>query len=222
MTILYEDNHCIAVSKPHGLPTQEDESKDESLFDQVKQFIKERDKKPGNVFLGMVHRLDRPVGGIVLFAKTSKGASRLSEQFREHQVEKIYWAVVEGAPEETEGKLVEWIEKDTKNNTVEGYDHEMPGTMRAETDFTVVKSNGFQTLIAVRPKTGRPHQIRSAMRRLHTPIVGDLKYGAQTKLGGAIGLMARSLSFNQPVTGKRITVTAEPTHEVFQMLWNKR
>ena len=222
MNILYEDNQCIAISKPHGVPTQEDESKDESLFEQVKKFIKTRDKKPGNVFLGMVHRLDRPVGGVVLFAKTSKGASRLSEQFREHKVEKIYWAVVLGAPEETEGKIVEWIEKDTKHNTVDGYDHEMPGTVRAETAFKVVKSNGEQTLIEVRPVTGRPHQIRSAMRRLGTPIIGDLKYGATSKLGGAIALMARSLSFDQPVTGKRITVKAEPTNEIFDMSWKKK
>ena len=154
--ILYEDNHCIAVAKPHGMPTQEDESKDESLMDEVKAFIKQRDAKPGNVFLGMVHRLDRPVGGVVLFAKTSKGASRLSEQFRVHTVEKTYWAVVEGAPEEREGKVIEWIEKDVKTNTVRSSTHEEPGMLRAETAFRVMRSNGEHTLIEVKPKTGRP------------------------------------------------------------------
>ncbi|MEI7741999.1 MAG: RluA family pseudouridine synthase [bacterium] len=217
MEILYEDNHCIAVNKPHGLPTQEDESKDESLMDQVKEFIKERDQKPGNVFLGMVHRLDRPVGGVVLFAKTSKGASRLAEQFREHLIEKVYLAMVEGTPEDTEGTVVEWIEKDTKNNIVMGYDHEMPNTQRAETTWRVIKADAANTLIEVRPKTGKPHQIRSAMRRIGTPIVGDLKYGARDRMGNTIGLFAKSLSFNQPVTGKRITVNAKPTHEVFSL-----
>jgi len=217
MNILFEDNHCIAVQKPHGLPTQSDESKDESLFEQVKAFIKERDHKPGNVFLGMVHRLDRPVGGVVVFAKTSKGASRLSEQMREHKISKVYWAVVEGAPVETEGKLIEWIEKHEWKNVVNAFDEEQPDTQRAETDYKVLKSDGMRTLIEVRPLTGRPHQIRSAMRKLGCPIVGDLKYGAVSKLGHAIGLMCREMTFGQPVTGERITVQAEPTHEVFLM-----
>ena len=118
MNILYEDNHCIAVSKPHGVLVQGDKTGDPNLMDEVKAFIKEREKKPGNVFLGLVHRLDRPVGGVTLFAKTSKGASRLSEQFRTRSVEKTYWAVVEGEPREKKGRVVQWLRKDEANNFV--------------------------------------------------------------------------------------------------------
>ncbi len=217
MKIFYEDNHCIAVMKPHGVLTQGDETGDANLMDEVKAFIKERDKKPGNVFLGLVHRLDRPVGGVTLFAKTSKGASRLSEQFRTRSVQKVYWAVVEGAPGKKEGTIVQWLRKDEKNNFVHAFDREETGAFRAESFYRVLKSNRERSLVEVIPATGRPHQIRVAMASLGTPIVGDLKYGAKTKLHHDVALFAKSLSFDQPVTHERMTVVAEPELPVFQI-----
>lgn len=216
MDILYEDNHLIAVQKLHGTLTQGDETGDVNLMDEVKALLKQRDAKPGNVFLGLLHRLDRPVGGVVLFAKTSKGASRLSEQFRRHAVEKTYWAVVEGAPERTAGTVVQWLSKNEARNYVTPHDHEVPDAQRAELDYRVYAKKDGLSLVEVKPATGRPHQIRVAMKSLGTPIVGDTKYGAGEGLNGAIALFARSLAFDQPVTGERITVTAEPELDIFR------
>lgn len=218
MQILYEDNHVIAVNKPHGMLTQGDDTNDVSLLDEVKKFIKERDNKPGNVFVGLLHRLDRPVGGVILFAKTSKGASRLSEQIRNHSVEKVYWAVVEGTPERPAGEVIQWLVKDEGKNIVTPYDHEVAGSLKAELTYKVLKSKDGKSLIEIRPKTGRPHQIRVAMASLGTPIVGDFKYGAKTKLEHDIALFARSFSFDGPTTKERITAVAEPTLPVFSSL----
>ncbi|MBI1908142.1 RluA family pseudouridine synthase [Candidatus Uhrbacteria bacterium] len=226
MDILYEDNHLIAVRKPHGMLTQGDETGDVNVMDEVKALLKSRDAKPGNVFLGLLHRLDRPVGGVVLFAKTSKGASRLSEQFRSHSIDKTYWAVVEGRPEKTAGDVIQWLVKDEAKNFVTAYDHEVPDSQRAQLSYRVLASKDGRSLVEVQPATGRPHQIRVAMASLGTPIVGDKKYGAshplQLPLGqgeghsGAIGLFARSLEFDQPVTKERITVAAEPELDIFR------
>lgn len=216
MQILYEDNHVIAVNKPHGMLTQGDDTNDVSLLDEVKKFIKERDQKPGNVFVGLLHRLDRPVGGVVLFAKTSKGASRLSEQIRVHSVEKTYWAMVEGKPAKEAGEVVQWLVKDEGKNVVTPYDHEVSGSLKAELTYKVLNSKDGNSLVEIHPKTGRPHQIRVAMASLGTPILGDLKYGAKTKLEHDIALFARSFSFDGPTTKERITVTAEPTLAIFK------
>jgi 23S rRNA pseudouridine1911/1915/1917 synthase len=213
--ILYEDNHVIAVNKPHGMLTQGDDTNDVSLFDEVKKFIKERDQKPGNVFVGLLHRLDRPVGGVVLFAKTSKGASRISEQIRNHSVEKVYWAVVEGKPERQAGEVIQWLVKDEAKNIVTPFDHEVTGSLKAELAYKVLNTKEGRSLVEIHPKTGRPHQIRVAMSSLGTPIVGDLKYGAKTKLEHDIALFARSFSFAGPTTKERITAIAEPTLPVF-------
>lgn len=212
MQILYEDNHVIAVRKPHGMLTQGDDTGDANLLDEVKAFIKVRDAKPGNVFLGLLHRLDRPVGGVVLFAKTSKGASRLSDQFRTHSIEKVYWAVVEGVPRQSAGKVVQWLVKDEAKNFVTAYPRETRGSQRAELDYCVVAGS----LVEIRPKTGRPHQIRVAMASLGTPIIGDKKYGATQMLDGQVALFARAISFDHATTKERITVTAEPELAVFK------
>jgi 23S rRNA pseudouridine1911/1915/1917 synthase len=210
MEILYEDNHCIAVVKPPGMPVQGDESGDRSLMDEVKAYVKEKYAKPGEVFLGLVHRLDRPVGGVVLFAKTSKGAARLSEQFSSHRVRKVYLAITEGIPEDASGEVKQWIRKDEERNRSEAADREEPGSKYAELSYRVLSSGGGRALVEVTPKTGRPHQIRLAMASLHTPIVGDLKYGASHGLGNRIELWARSLTFFRPVGGDEVTVTADP------------
>ena len=225
MEILYEDNHVIAVRKPHGMLTQGDDTGDTNLMDEVKAFIKERDAKPGNVFLGLLHRLDRPVGGVVLFAKTSKGASRLSEQFRARHVDKLYWAVVEGVPSVPMGDVIQWLHKDEVKNLVTIYDHEVPGSQRAELSYRVRKSVNGMSLVEVQPRTGRPHQIRVAMMSLGTPIVGDVKYGAsppppphlrqEGSSHGNIALFARQLAFDQATTKQRIRVIAEPELAIF-------
>jgi 23S rRNA pseudouridine1911/1915/1917 synthase len=219
-TVLFEDNHCIAVMKPAGMPVQSDASGDASLMDAVKADLKTRHGKPGAVFLGLVHRLDRPVGGVVVFGKTSKGASRLSEQFRTHAVTKTYLAVVEGAPKEPSGSVVQWIRKDAAKNVAEAFDHEVPDAKLAELTYRTLASHDGMTLVEVTPKTGRSHQIRLAMRSLGTPIVGDVKYGAKKPLddGSGIALFATSLAFTTPVGAEPVTVTARPEWTFFPSL----
>ncbi len=178
LNVLYEDNHFIAVYKPAGMLVQGDHSGDPTLMDEVKYYLKQKYNKPGNVFLGMVHRLDRPVSGIVLFGKTSKGAARLSEQIRSHTIQKIYHALVLGTPKDSRGTLVNFLKKDTDKNFVRVYDSETEGALRAELDYEVVESKNGTSLIKIRLKTGRPHQIRSQLAHIGCPIVGDVKYGA--------------------------------------------
>ncbi|HBW73801.1 MAG: Pseudouridine synthase [Candidatus Magasanikbacteria bacterium GW2011_GWA2_45_39] len=197
LQILYEDNHLIAVYKPAGVLIQGDETGDHSLMDDVKEFIKERDQKPGNVFLGLIHRLDQPVQGIVLFAKTSKGASRLAEQFREHKVRKIYHAVVEGVPPEIKGKVVSFLSKDRVRNKTSVHKKEQEGSKRAELSYKMLQSDGKRSLVAIYPITGRPHQIRAQLAELGCPIVGDLKYGARAPLPDkSVALAATGLTFH--------------------------
>jgi 23S rRNA pseudouridine1911/1915/1917 synthase len=218
LKILFEDNHCVAVAKPHGLLTQSDATGDDSLLEQVRSLIKVRDSKPGNVFLGLVHRLDRPVGGVVVFGKTSKGASRLSEQFREHSVTKTYWAAVEGAPKNARGTVRQWIAKDERSNVATAYDHEVPGSKEAELSYRILAEEDGRTLVEVTPKTGRSHQIRLAMKSLGTPIVGDLKYGAKQPFldGRAIALFAVSLEFASPVGADPVLAATAPEWPFFK------
>lgn len=182
LNVLYEDNHIIAVYKPAGILVQGDHSGDPTLMDEVKYFLKQKYNKPGNVFLGMVHRLDRPVGGIVLFGKTSKGAARLSEQIRNHTIQKTYHALVIGTPKQLQGTLINYLKKDEEKNFVRVYDNPTPGALKAELDYEVVESKNDKSLLKIRLKTGRPHQIRSQLSHIGCPIVGDVKYGAPSQI----------------------------------------
>lgn len=205
--ILYEDNHLIAVIKPAGMLVQGDEGGERCLIDEVKDYLKEKYNKPGNVFLGLLHRLDRPVSGIVLFAKTSKGASRLSEQFRTHTTQKIYQAKVIGRPKKDRATLINYLIKDDKKNKVAVYDVEKPGSQRAELDYELLKSDGKNSILKITLKTGRPHQIRSQLAYIGCPIVGDLKYGAPEPLPDkSIALSAVQLIF--------ITATGDEEKEI--------
>lgn len=221
--VLYEDNHIIAVYKPSGVLTQGDRSGDLSLMDDVKNYLKEKKNKKtpsnpsgqaGNVFLGLVHRLDKPVSGIVLFGKTSKGASRLSEQFREHTIQKTYHAVVIGKPKEQKGSIKEKVNKISffaegfTNKTDEELLAEIKKatkTRTAELAYEVLKSNDRYSLLKVLPKTGRFHQIRIQMKQLGCPILGDIKYSNQKPLSdGSIGLSATAISFKSATDNKNI------------------
>lgn len=193
LKVLYEDNHLIAVYKPAGILTQGDRSKDVCMMDMVKDYLKEKYRKPYNVFLGLLHRLDRQVSGIVLFAKTSKGASRLSEQFRSRKVEKIYHAVVLGEPKQDREKLVSFLKKNEKENI-----------KRAELFYEVLASNKKYSLLKIKLQTGRFHQIRVQLSSMGFPILGDIRYGAPFLLPDKnIALSATSLSF-KTATSKKI------------------
>lgn len=210
LKILYEDNHLIAVYKPAGILVQGDKTGDVCLLDEVKKYLKEKYSKPGQVFLGLLHRLDRPVSGVILFAKTSKGASRLSEQIRNHEVGKIYHALVLNAPKKSSGTLMNWLKKDEVKNFVTVYDREVPEAQRAELSYETVKTNGKNSILKVILKTGRSHQIRSQLAHIGCPIVGDTKYGANKILSNhSIALCATSLTFKTATTGEVKTVEIE-------------
>lgn len=205
--ILYEDNHVIVVHKPSGVLVQGDNTNEDCLLEQVKRFIKTRDNKPGNVFLGLVHRLDRNVSGVILFAKTSKGASRLSEQFRLHTAEKIYHAWVAGIPAKKSATLIHFLLKNEQNNKTAVYESEVRGAQYAELRYETVKTVGNFCLLKINLKTGRPHQIRAQLGYIGHPVVGDGKYGSGVALPDErIALVATSLSFTTATGGEKRTV----------------
>jgi 23S rRNA pseudouridine1911/1915/1917 synthase len=200
LKVLYEDNHLIAVVKLAGVLTQGDKTGDISLMDEVKDYLKEKYKKPGNVFLGLLHRLDRPVSGIILFAKTSKGASRLSEQFRKREIKKIYHAIVLGKMEKSAGVLINYLRKDEKTKKAEIAD-EVEGQL-SELSYETISSTGKYSLLKIQIKTGRFHQIRAQLAAAGHPILGDVKYyGAQAPFPDkSIALASTSLSFMTATT----------------------
>jgi 23S rRNA pseudouridine1911/1915/1917 synthase len=207
--ILYEDNHLIAVNKPVGLLVQGDETGDECLMDQVKDYLKKTYQKPGNVFLGLLHRIDRPAAGIVLFAKTSKGASRLTAQFRGRTIKKVYYALLEGMPKEKKGTLVHYLRKDHQRNIVSAYDEERPDTMEAELSYEVVNDRKGDALVKIDLKTGRPHQIRAQFAAIGHKVFGDKKYGARSKYadGKGIALCATELHFKTATGDKDVDLS---------------
>ena len=217
--IIFIDNHLIAVTKPAGLLTQPDRNTDESLIDQTRQWIKEQYNKPNNIFLGLVHRLDRNVSGVVLFARTSKAASRLSKQFREGTPKKHYRAIVLGKLKEEHTTLVHYLRKE-KSLRATVFPRETPTAKRSELSYEVINSLENKSLLEVSLSTGRFHQIRAQMAFIGHPIIGDVKYGAPEPLPNQeIALYAHKLVFSHPVSNEEITLTApEPkTWEQFKL-----
>lgn len=210
MTILYEDNHLVIVNKKAGEIVQGDKTGDTPLSDIVKDWLKEKHNKPGNVYLGVVHRLDRPVSGVVLFAKTSKALPRLNKMFAEHnKVNKTYWAIVQNRPQEPQGTLTHWLTRQEKNNTARAYDREVPGSKKAVLDYELIASGDKYHLLEIHLHTGRHHQIRCQLAKIGCPIKGDLKYGApRSNPDGSISLHARTLTLEHPVNHESISVTA--------------
>ena len=209
MLPLYEDNHIIIVSKRSGEIVQGDKTGDEPLSETVKQYIKEKYHKPGNVFLGVVHRLDRPVWGLVVFAKTSKALTRLNKMFKEGQVHKTYWAIIKNAPPAEEGVLTDWLVRNERQNKSYAHPQEVPNAKKAVLKYRVIAHSDRYHLIEVNLLTGRHHQIRCQLANMGCPIKGDLKYGApRSNPDGSISLLARRITFVHPVSKENIVVEA--------------
>jgi len=209
MTVLYEDNHIIIVNKAPGEIVQGDKTGDKPLSEMVKEFLKVKYNKPGNVFCGVTHRLDRPTSGVLVFAKTSKALARLNRMFRDDEVSKIYWAIVKNRPPKEEGTLVHYLMKNEKTNKSTAFDNEKPNTKKAVLHYKLVGVSKNYFLLEIALETGRHHQIRCQLAETGCPIKGDLKYGAErSKPDGSISLHARSISFIHPVSKKKISVTA--------------
>ena len=209
MNVLYEDNHIIVINKKAGEIVQGDKTGDKSLCDTMKAYLKEKYAKPGNVFVGLPHRLDRPVSGVVVFAKTSKALERLNAMFRDGKVKKIYWAITKERPAESEGEINSWILRNEKMNKSFSYPKEVKGSKQELLSYKHISASQNYNLIEVELKTGRHHQIRCQLASIGCPIKGDLKYGARrSNPDGSISLHARYVEFTHPVSKELIQVTA--------------
>ena len=217
MQVLYEDNHIIIVYKQSGEIVQGDKTGDKPLSETIKEWIKEKYAKPGNVFLGVVHRLDRPVSGIVVFAKTSKALSRLNNMFRNGEVRKTYWAMVQTAPNMPEATLTNWLVRNEKQNKSYVYNNEMPNAKQAILKYKTIGQTEHYTLLEVNLLTGRHHQIRCQLAAMGCPIKGDLKYGARrSNPDGSISLLSHKVGFIHPVSKQKIVVVSPlPTEKVW-------
>lgn len=205
MTIIYEDNHIIVVNKSASEIVQGDKTGDVPLSEKVKAYLKEKYQKPGNVFVGVTHRLDRPVSGLVVFAKTSKALSRLNEMFRVGDVHKVYWAIVKNEPKQPEAELQHWIVRNEKQNKSYAYDHEVKNAKKAVLKYRMIGRSDNYSLLEVELMTGRHHQIRCQLSKIGCPIKGDLKYGSpRSNPDGSICLHARRISFVHPVSKQLI------------------
>lgn len=218
LEILFEDNHLIAINKKAGWLTHGDETGDESATEKVKQYIKVKYNKPGAVFLNPVHRIDRPVSGVLLFAKTSKATSRMVEQFKHRDPQKVYAAITNKAPKQFEGELTHYLKKNGKANIVYATNKKDSGSKHAQLYYKMVAELQGNILLRVEPKTGRSHQIRVQLSEMGCPIIGDLKYNSNQKTDGkSIGLHAYSLTFEHPVKKEEMVITAHfPTNEIWQ------
>ena len=211
--ILHEDNHIIVALKPQNVPSCEDESKDKDMLTIIKEYIKEKYNKPGNVYLGLVHRLDRPTGGVMVFAKSSKAASRLSQQLKDGDFEKRYFAVVCGVPKEEKATLTHYMKKNAINNMVYVCPPTVAGAKFAELEYSLLEKTEELSLVDVRLHTGRSHQIRVQMNAIGTPIYGDMRYGGEKAKKGNLALWAYYLSFTHPVSKERMVFRVQPPKE---------
>lgn len=218
MDILFEDNHVIVVIKPQNIPSMPDESGDKDMLTMVKEYIKEKYNKPGNVFVGLVHRLDRPTGGIMVFAKTSKAASRLSEQIKSGDFKKTYYTICKGIFRDKSGTLINYLKKNEKTNTVSVVPMTTTGAKKAELKYTVLQEVKGYSLVEVKLISGRGHQIRVQLSHLGYPIVGDQKYGGEGMAKVALNLFAGELVFNHPTKGDLMRFRAYPPVE--KSAWN--
>ena len=210
LVILHEDNHIIVVLKPQNVPSCEDESKDKDMLTVIKEYIKIKNNKPGNVYVGLVHRLDRPTGGVMVFAKSSKAASRLSEQMKTGDFEKKYYTVLVGTPRESKATLTNYMKKNPINNMVYVCPQTVEGAKFAELEYRVIQEVGGYSFTEVTLHTGRTHQIRVQMANIGTPVFGDMRYGGENAKKGKLALWATSLSFTHPVSKERLCFKIEP------------
>ncbi|MBF1392915.1 MAG: RNA pseudouridine synthase [Prevotella histicola] len=222
MQVLYEDNHLIIVYKEAGEIVQADKSGDIPLSEIVKQWLKAKYNKPGNVFLGVVHRLDRPVSGLVIFAKTSKALTRLNNMFRNGEIHKTYWAIVTRPPFEPEATLTDWLVRNERQNKSYAYNHQVPTSKKSILHYKVINQTDHYTLLEVNLMTGRHHQIRCQLSNMDCPIKGDLKYGApRSNPDGGISLLSHRVEFVHPVSKETICVESPlPKDNLWQAIGN--
>jgi len=218
LQILHEDNHIIVVNKRVGDIVQGDKTGDKPLSDVVKEYLKDKYNKPGDVFLGVVHRLDRPTTGIVVFAKTSKALERLNKMFSQRETQKTYWAVVKNKPPKSQDILIHFLKRNEKNNTSKAHTKEVPESKKASLEYKIIKELNNYFALEINLHTGRHHQIRAQLSAIGCPIKGDLKYGFdRSNPDGGIHLHARKLSFSHPVTKENLTLIAPTPNDV---IWN--
>lgn len=213
LVILHEDNHIIVVMKPQNIASCGDESGDDNLLDMLKAYVKEKYDKAGNAYIGLVHRLDRPTGGVMVYAKTSKAAARLSEQMKSGDFEKKYLAVLCGVPSEPKATLINYLKKNAVNNMVYLCPPTTDGAKKAILDYQVLQTKGNHALVCVTLHTGRSHQIRVQMAGIGTPVFGDMRYGGDKAQKGKLALWAYSLAFTHPVTKEKLRFVLEPPED---------
>jgi 23S rRNA pseudouridine1911/1915/1917 synthase len=222
LEVLYEDNHIIAINKKPGDIVQGDKTGDKSLLEIIKDYVREKYQKPGAAFLGVIHRIDRPVSGVVLFARTSKALERMNELFREKKIQKTYWAVVKNKPPQDTGSLIHYLKKDEAKNKSKAHEKEVAGASRSWLDYKLISKSDNYFLLEINPHTGRHHQIRSQLSAIGCPIKGDVKYGFdRTNDDGSIHLHARKISFIHPVKKEEVSITAPVPDEKIWKFFEK-